>query len=374
MKQKPIVYILHGHKNNFGGVVNFYKKLEPYFTSSDFNIIRFRVGANANSKVGTFWPIRIFDLIYILTTFSFVLLFNRRIRIVHFNPSLNKKAVFRDFLFVKLIKTLNRNIKIIYHIRGWNNYLANNLGNPSLFNSVLKYQLVNSDSIIVLSSIYKKQIVDKISLSNLKIFILPTSADTVAFNNISYDKYKEFKINLLFLSRAVKQKGLFHLIDALVKLKNQNSYSINLIVAGDGRDLIRAKQYATQKGLNEFISFVGYVKGKEKYKILNESHIFIFPSYLSEGCPNAVLEAMAAGLPVITTSVGCLKDIVINEENGYIVKQQSVDDIVWAVNKLVNNPELMVKMGKKNREKAIKEFDNEVIFKKIEEIYHQVLR
>ena len=103
-----------------------------------------------------------------------------------------------------------------------------------------------------------------------------------------------------------------------------------------------------------------------------ESDIFLFPSY-HEGCPNAVLEAMAAGLPVVSTRAGCLNDIIENYINGIFIKERSVEEIVDAVNILINNRMLREKIGCNNREKARREFDVRVIFKRIEQIYSHLL-
>jgi len=71
----------------------------------------------------------------------------------------------------------------------------------------------------------------------------------------------------------------------------------------------------------------GYISGKEKYELLASSDVFLFPSY-SEGMPNAVLEAMAIGLPIITTKVGGLNDFFENGKMGYVLDFKSVDSIV----------------------------------------------
>ena len=96
----------------------------------------------------------------------------------------------------------------------------------------------------------------------------------------------------------------------------------------------------------------------------------IFPSY-TEGFPSTVLEAMAAGLPVIATPVGGIADAIADGQNGYILRSMPPEpnEIASKVILLIENPELMAKMGKQNLKDVKDKYDIEVVTTRIGKMY-----
>ena len=112
------------------------------------------------------------------------------------------------------------------------------------------------------------------------------------------------------------------------------------------------------------IKMVGHVKGSEKAKLFKESHIFCLPSY-SEGLPNSVLEAMAFGLPVITTEVGGLKHFFHDNKMGFFVAPGSIHELKEKLEILILDKEKMVEIGKYNYNYAHEKLLNNVVVKRI---------
>jgi len=117
----------------------------------------------------------------------------------------------------------------------------------------------------------------------------------------------------------------------------------------------------------QYFKFHGYVRGKEKIKLLKSADVFVFPSY-GEGCPVSVLEALAVGLPIIYTEVGALPDILKNNINGIKVEKHSSKEIAESIISMLNDETLRVKISKENR-KYSTNFDLALIHKKLETIY-----
>ena len=98
--------------------------------------------------------------------------------------------------------------------------------------------------------------------------------------------------------------------------------------------------------------------------------VFVFPSY-KEGCPNAVLEALASGLPVIYTPVGALKELLANNVNGYMIESHSANQIFKAVEYILQNQKNLPIISKNNR-KLSENFRTDIIFNQIEKVYNRL--
>lgn len=105
----------------------------------------------------------------------------------------------------------------------------------------------------------------------------------------------------------------------------------------------------------------GYLKGKAKQRILDSHDIFLFPTYYGEGRPIVLLEAMGAGLAVISTPVAAIPEIVKNEENGIIVDSREPIDFFKAVRRLIEDLKLLCYIKKHNKEIAKRFYDAKVV-------------
>jgi len=164
-------------------------------------------------------------------------------------------------------------------------------------------------------------------------------------------------------------KGYRYLVDS-VKLMN-NDKKFLFIIVGDGPK--RDELLALAKDMP--IRFVGEKPSTDIVKYLHSADIFVLPSIelpgQAEGTSTSVMEAMAAGLPVISTDSGGTKYLIKDGENGFIVKQKNSEELAKAIQKLLDNPELRKKMGETNQEKA-KEKDWSVIAQRVYEVYKKL--
>lgn len=370
-KKKNRVVILYGHSRNSGGVVNIYNKFDREMRESKYEIYHIRVGRIHRFKIFNFLLFRIIDLVFNYVKFIVELILIRP-AIIHLNLSLNKKSIYRDFVYLMISRVIIRKIKILMHIHGWEENLALDLKSKKFFNNTFRKMAERANIIIVLASQFKECMLDVIN-SPQKIVVMPTTVDVNSFQ-AKLKSNSKYTFNILFLSRIIRNKGIFEIVDNIENIMMYNQpKKIMFIFAGDGIDKRSLEKYVIDKKLENHVEFTGYVRGKEKANLFKKSDIFIFPSYHAEGCPVAVLEAMASGLPVISTDVGALREIIIDDVNGIIISKQSVEQITEAINTLINNNELRVKISKNNRKKAESEFDVPIIFKKIESIYDNLI-
>jgi glycosyltransferase involved in cell wall biosynthesis len=171
------------------------------------------------------------------------------------------------------------------------------------------------------------------------------------------------------VGRLCAQKGFIFLINALDLLVEENPY-IKLIIVGEGKMRSTIENHVQKLGLSENVQFLGYQNNI--LEILRSMDIFVLPS-LWEGMPNAILEAMAAGLPVVATNVGGTPEVVVDGETGFLVPPRDPEALANAIQRLIDDPELRKKFGQAGRERVERHFTIQETVRKTEELYLRLL-
>jgi len=172
--------------------------------------------------------------------------------------------------------------------------------------------------------------------------VIPNGIDTKFYKkiNIKRNKYKNNLI-LLYVGRLSKVKGLDYLLKAISNLD-----SLELWLVGDGDQKNHLEELSNKLKIRQKVKFLGIKDKKELLQIYNTSDIFILPS-LNEGMSNSILEAMACGLPIITTDTGGSKELI--KGNGFIISKASPEALRQAINKFLINPNLIKSMSNISR-------------------------
>jgi len=172
--------------------------------------------------------------------------------------------------------------------------------------------------------------------------------------------------NVLFLGRIGDRKGSFDLLEAAARVLPACP-QLSLQFGGDG-ELERAAAHAAELGLGAHFSLLGWVGAPERETCLRQAALYTLPSY-NEGLPMSVLEAMAAGLPVLSTPVGGIPEAVTDGVEGYLVPPGNVGELACRLQELLLAPELAAKMGAAARRKVETTFSAEAILPKVERVY-----
>ena len=177
----------------------------------------------------------------------------------------------------------------------------------------------------------------------------------------------------IFVARLLWDKGVGELIDA-IRLLKQRGVAGRFLLVGDADPgnpaCIDAKTLAEWKseGLAEFLGYRSDIP-----MLLSQSHIACLPSH-REGLPKSLLEAMAAGLPCVTTDTPGCREAVRDGDNGLLVPVRSPSHLATALERLILNQELRVKMGTRGRERIDREFSTAIVVDETLKLYAEVCR
>ena len=174
---------------------------------------------------------------------------------------------------------------------------------------------------------------------------------------------------LVTVGRLNIQKGHCYLFQAISKVLKKIS-NVKLLVVGEGEEEKKLKNLVESLDLTGAIIFAGLRDDIER--ILSISELFVFPS-LWEGLPNALLEAMAAGKPVIATTVGGVPELVVHGKTGLLIPPNETDALAHAITELLHNRSRTRKMGKAARMRVEKHFTISRTVAKTENLYRELL-
>jgi glycosyltransferase involved in cell wall biosynthesis len=159
------------------------------------------------------------------------------------------------------------------------------------------------------------------------------------------------------------------LLSILPALKAKQS-SIHLVLIGDGPELPRLREQAESSGLTSSVTFTGELPDAGRY--LKAFDLFCLPS-TSEGMPNVILEAAAAGLPIVTWDLPFYQEILDNGKTGLLVEAGNVEKLEEAVTRLIESPQLRAQLGVEAQARILREFSLERYIRSMTAAYDELL-
>ena len=358
------VYILVPNKHRLGGVFNYYSHIKKYLGRDYKYLYR---GEKCKKEPKKVVPFRL------LTDYvAFVDTLQKGGSTVLINTSLGKGGFFRDGIYTLLTP---RNYKKIVFFRGWNPTFEKKIGTSSLLKKWLKSTFLKADHIIVLSSAFKNRLIEWGYSGPITVettLVDETLMQGETWNSISEKRADLSQTSLLYLGNVSKGKGVWEVVDSLKRLSfDGDSQRALLNVAGSGSDLGSLQKYTEENSLN--VKFLGYVKELKKVEAFKNAHLYLFASY-HEGMPNSVLEAMAFGLPVITTRVGGIPDFFEDGKMGLFLDNRNPLHIAQKIQYLLDRPDLMQQISKYNFEYAKKHFYAVKVARRFKDIVESVAK
>jgi len=234
-----------------------------------------------------------------------------------------------------------------------------------------------ADHVIVVSNAGKEVLKNMEGVKEEKI--------TVIYNGTSIDKFRPYnikqrrqirenlkieeKIILSYTGRLRPEKGHQYLLEAIFEIKDQYT-NIVLLLIGDG--VLRSDLEALTRQLNieNKVRFLG--DRKDIPELLSATDIYVHPSVV-EGFGISIIEAMAAGLPVIATNVGGIPEIITNGENGILVPPENPQALAEAISDLIEHPDKRKALAENGKQRVVTNFTDEIMVKKYMEVYRNII-
>jgi len=255
-----------------------------------------------------------------------------------------------DFLILPLIMARIMNMKTVLIMGGNMNNEFDFNKNPILY--VIKLFRFIDLHLFNKILLYSPHLVEEWGLEKYR--------NKIIINREHFVDVDEFKVDISFckrknivgfIGRFSEEKGISNFVHAIDKIDSEKD--IGFLIGGDGylkRNILDSLSANSKKN----VEYVGWIPHNMLPLYLNKLKLLVLPSY-SEGLPNIMLESMSCGTPVLVTSVGAIPDIIINNENGFILKNNLPENIAKNIINILRNSDLEL-ISKRSRISIEKDF------------------
>ena len=283
--------------------------------------------------------------------------------------SQNKSGFIRDACYIFLAKMMGQ--KVVAHFRG-GNFDVFYAGAGWFWKRVIAKVLRQVDWVVVQAERLRYLFEPLVPPDRIRVIY--NGIDTSFFSPKANLRDGDFSVRILFIGHLSIAKGFGDLLDAIpiiVREQPNTEFLIvgerflkerNILVNRQGTSMSlsgleeQLQNIESESHLRDRIRFLGTVYGEEKERVFAEADIFVLPSY-AEGFPLSILEAMAAGLPVVCTPVGAVPEVVEEGKNGVFVTPGRSEELAEAILSLVKDNVFREQMGAANRARAKEKFD-----------------
>ncbi len=288
---------------------------------------------------------------------TLVLLLARQRRVVMHVHSASRASFWRKSLFMAI--AMLAKCPVIFHLHGggFTRFYETECGAAG--RRIIRFFLDRAVCVIVLSDRWRTWISSV--TENQRIVCIPNPAPMV-------DEWcaPRRRNVVLFLGRLERGKGVFDLLDAIAALR-ATIPDIGLVCAGDG-DPESVARHARRLGIEDAVRLPGWIGPAEKQSLMGRAAVLVLPSY-AEGLPLCLLEAMAAGLPVVAAAVGGIPDVVSDGVNGFLFTPGDTAALQRLVRRLILDRELSRCIATAAQETVRRRFAVDRVMEQLEEIY-----
>lgn len=234
--------------------------------------------------------------------------------------------------------------------------------------AVLRY----SGALLIGSRSFADEVIENHGVPLDRFTIIPGATDTQRFHVRGDRALGDLSDppRFVYHGRVDARKGLLELIDAMREV-NTSRPEARLIVSGVGPDVERVREYARDAGLSDVIEFSGYADYEAAPSVYHRGDIFVSPTY-SEGFSNTILEAMASGLPVISTNTIGVIDCINHGSNGLLVPTRAVSSLADAMLSLLRDSSLRRSIARRALRDVKEKYSWPVVADSITDVYRQL--
>jgi glycosyltransferase involved in cell wall biosynthesis len=231
---------------------------------------------------------------------------------------------------------------------------------------MLTRAMTRAARIIVIGSFWRQYLVESVGIEEHKVVVVANGVPLPAA--IPRLNHNDGSCRVVYLGRLGARKGTSDLLQALAS-PPLRPLQWDAVIAGNG-DVDAFRTEAAALGLADRVTFPGWVGPEETQALLASAGVFVLPSY-NEGLPVAVLEAMAAAIPVVTTHVGAIPDLGIDGAAGFLVDPGAIKDLADRLALLVGDAALRTRMGANGRRRVERDFTIDSTARRLAVLYRE---
>lgn len=304
---------------------------------------------------------RVYALLYqvwrIIGFFFYGLFIRPKVVSVH---TASWNSFYRSFIYIAIARLVR--LPVVLHIHPANFYEFYRRGGW-VRKSLIESAGNMSAKIVFLTSSIRDHFVAVYPDKDL--YVLPNPVNVGQFTRRENTPERN-RLQLLFMGWIVKGKGVYDIVDVIPGVLK--SFPDARFVFAGNKEVEQLRSMIKQRGLGEVTSVPGWVSGQEKVDLLLGSGALLLPSY-SEGVPNVILEAMASGLPIITTPVGGIPSILQHMVSGLFVNPGDKAELESAILQLLRDEVLARKISLEAQRLALELYNVDTVGKELELIY-----
>ena len=286
-------------------------------------------------------------------------------RVVHLHsssgPSFLRKLTF--FLAARLL-----GCRTIFHLHS-GGFLDYYRGANPVVRWWIRHVLRSADRVVVLTDSWRTRIRD-LAGPGVDPRVIGNPIDIREFEPRAEVARGNRPLRLIYLGVLIQAKGVYDLVESIARLA-ADGVEVQATLAGD-REIEQVRQAARTRGVADRVELPGWVGKEKKLELLRTADVLVLPSY-KEGLPLCVLEAMAAGLPVVCSAVGGLPDLVIDGSNGLLFPAGDVAALTDRLARMVKDEALRLRMSEANRRRIRDEFESERVADLVGGLYRELL-
>lgn len=210
-----------------------------------------------------------------------------------------------------------------------------------------------------------------------KVVVLHSGIECAKFRLIERRRIESEAVKILTIGRLTEKKGIAYAIRAVTKVI-ASGRNLTYTIVGDGPMRAELQRLIDEFGVSQRVKLLGWRAHEEVIRMIEMAHVLLAPSVTAadgdeEGIPNAVKEAMATGLPVVSTIHGGIPEVIEGGVTGYLVPQRDVDAMADRLQHLIDHPESWATMGRAARTRVMSEFDITKLNDDLERLYRALV-
>ena len=279
------------------------------------------------------------------------------------------------------IAAINSNVPVIVHT--FHGHVFHSYFNPvtsRIFMEIEKYLARKSTAIIAISEIQKSELVYKHKIvAEEKVKVIPLGFDLSRFRQNEEQNRKQFReqynlkdddIAIGIVGRLVPIKNHSLFISALKRTLTKTNNKIMAFIIGDGQLRPQLEKMVTEAGISERVTFTSWIKNIE---VPMAGLDIIALTSLNEGTPVSLIEAQAAGKPIVSTEVGGIANVVWKDKTGFLSAPDDISSFSENLLKLIENQALRKEMGDKGWNYIHEQFHYKRLVRETGALYHELL-